>query len=276
MDLTDEQQAIVSHTYGPALVFAVAGAGKTTTMAHRIARLVRDGSFRPERILATSFSKATVHDIETALQAWTNCAKVEVKTLHSVGYSVLTTARRKGLIPAFKSDGEGSKLAAEIFWEAVSDARRENVDYRGELTNIDKDDFLTYIDISKGNLRYADLRAAKIPDPYHAVASQAKPPENDQYWYLDLYRRFETIRRRNKVVTYSDMVMGAWHLLVNHEALRGEVRSKYDCVLVDEYQDVNLAQEQLIGFLAAEHNNIMAISDDIRVAGCGPAFHPRL
>ena len=58
--LTDEQRAIVAHDGGPALVFAVAGAGKTTAMTYRIERLVREGIFPAHTILATSFSKASV------------------------------------------------------------------------------------------------------------------------------------------------------------------------------------------------------------------------
>jgi DNA helicase-2/ATP-dependent DNA helicase PcrA len=262
MNLTDEQRIIVDHTYGPALVFAVAGAGKTTTMAYRIERLVRDGSFAPERILATSFGKATVRDIEKALRAWPHCTGVKVKTLHSIGFSVLNLARRKRLISAFESDGGGSVLATDIFWQAVSSARRDNVEYRGELNNVDKDDFFTYIDINKGNLRYADLVSVKIPTSYHHIAGQAEAPKNNLSWYLDLYRRFETIRLGRRVVTFSDMVMEAWHLLVKHEELRHEVHNWFDCILIDEYQDVNLAQEQLISFLTATHNNIMAIGDD--------------
>lgn len=57
VNLTDEQQAIVAHNEGPALVFAVAGAGKTTALVHRLERLVREKVFDPRKILANTFSK---------------------------------------------------------------------------------------------------------------------------------------------------------------------------------------------------------------------------
>ena len=63
MRLTDQQQIVVNHNDGPALVFAVAGAGKTTAMVHRIERLVREKIFAPEQILATSFGRANVTDL---------------------------------------------------------------------------------------------------------------------------------------------------------------------------------------------------------------------
>lgn len=68
MELTEEQQAIVDHDFGPALVFAVAGAGKTTAMVHRVERLVRQRAFTARTILATSFSRAAVADIRKALK----------------------------------------------------------------------------------------------------------------------------------------------------------------------------------------------------------------
>jgi DNA helicase II / ATP-dependent DNA helicase PcrA len=49
LQLTPQQQAVVGHEDGPALVFAVAGAGKTTAMVHRIERLVRERRFAPKR-----------------------------------------------------------------------------------------------------------------------------------------------------------------------------------------------------------------------------------
>ena len=76
--LTEQQQAIVNHDHGPALVFAVAGAGKTTTMVHRIERLVREKVFSAGQILATSFNRAAASEIRTKLRQWRYCEPVKV------------------------------------------------------------------------------------------------------------------------------------------------------------------------------------------------------
>lgn len=96
--LTDQQQAVVDHPLGPALVFAVAGAGKTTAMVHRIERLVREGVFAPERILATSFGTANVDDLTRALRAWPHCRTVDIRTLHSLGYDLVRRAIERGYL----------------------------------------------------------------------------------------------------------------------------------------------------------------------------------
>ncbi|MFQ5421260.1 MAG: UvrD-helicase domain-containing protein, partial [Anaerolineae bacterium] len=91
--LTEQQQAVVDHNEGPALVFAVAGAGKTTAMVHRIERLVREGVFRPGELLATSFGKATVNDLQTSLARWPHCNGVDTRTLHSLGRDIIRQAQ---------------------------------------------------------------------------------------------------------------------------------------------------------------------------------------
>ena len=98
LQLTDEQQSIVSHDYGPALVFAVAGSGKTTAMVHRIERLVREKVFPAHKILATSFSKAAVNDIKHLLRNWSHCERVRTSTLHALGFQVVRQACSRGML----------------------------------------------------------------------------------------------------------------------------------------------------------------------------------
>src|SRR5919107_3929289 len=97
--LTDQQQAIVAHDHGPALVFAVAGAGKTTAVVHRIERLVREEICAPGRILATSFNKQATDELKAALSYWPHCARVQTKTLHAIGFGIINRAQRTGLLP---------------------------------------------------------------------------------------------------------------------------------------------------------------------------------
>ncbi len=100
--LTEQQQAVVNHNHGPALVFAVAGAGKTTAMVHRIERLVRQELFPPRQILATSFARANVGDLKRALQEWPHCHHVDTRTLHSLGRDIIIRAQKRGYLRQIK------------------------------------------------------------------------------------------------------------------------------------------------------------------------------
>ena len=272
MTLTPEQTAVVRHEHGPALVFAVAGAGKTTAMVHRIERLVRDGVFPAERILATSFSRASVADLRRALGRWPACVRVETATLHSVGLRIVREAERRGLCArASETGGLDEKLLAQ----ALAEARRCDAPYRYDLDGLDHEDFRTYVGACKGNLRYADLEAADLPDEARAAAGEAITDGVPDF-YPDLYRLFEEVRRRQRVLTFDDMLMTAWELLVRDEALLAWAQGRYECLVVDEFQDVNHAQSELLDLLARPHRNLMVVGDDDQTIyewrGASPTF----
>ncbi len=273
--LTPEQQAVVAHDRGPALVFAVAGAGKTTSMVHRIERLVRDGVFPAERILATSFGRENVADLRRALSPWPHCRGVGIRTLHSLGRQVLVWAQEAGYLRSLRLDGrEESGPEPVILNRALALARSGQVPYLRELDGLDRKDFLDYVDSCKGNLAYADLEAAELPAGAHR-ASQAQPPEVLD-WYLDLYRLFERARRQRGEVTYADMLLSGWEALIRYPQVRERAQAAYRCLLVDEFQDINLAQSEMLDLITAPHRDYMAIGDDDQTIyqwrGAAPRF----
>ncbi|HEX2864370.1 MAG TPA: ATP-dependent helicase, partial [Deinococcales bacterium] len=276
MELTAEQQAIVAHDRGPALVFAVAGAGKTTAMVRRIERLVREGVFPARQVLATTFGRAAKADIARALSAFPHCRDVQVLTLHQVGYRLVRSASRRGASWLQGSEANENESADRLVLQrALGLARSRQVDYRGELDGLDLDDFLSYVGACKGNLAYANLEAARLPDEALAVATQAVAPPALP-WYLDLYRIFEEVRVRDGFLTFDDMLLSGWEALVRYPEVLREAQAQYRCVLVDEFQDVNLAQAEILHLITAPGRDYMAIGDDDQTIyewrGASPRF----
>jgi DNA helicase-2/ATP-dependent DNA helicase PcrA len=268
--LTDEQQAIVAHNQGPALVFAVAGAGKTTAVVHRIERLVRERVFDPRKILATSFSRMSVDDLKRSLSRWPQCSAVQVSTLHGLGFRILKKAVADGLLKDFKVEEGGDGLMGRV----LRRARELKVDWYRELDNLEPEDFLSYVGACKGNLQYPDLKALKLPPEALKVASQAAKPEELE-WYRDLYALYEQVRQQENLVTYDDMLMSGWELLVRHPEMLKLTQNAFQAVLVDEFQDVNLCQSELLD-LITPHRNYMAVGDDDQTIyewrGASPRF----
>ena len=276
IQLTAEQQAIVHHNEGPALVFAVAGSGKTTAMVHRIERLVRERVFAAGAILATSYNKAANTEIESRLQQWPHCAAVEVRTLHALGYRIIQEAQRQGRLHLGAAGGRDPEAASRRHLAATLKAAREGKSpFVDALSQLDQADFLDYVGACKGNLQYANLAAAGLPASAHKVASQAYPPDGLP-WYLDLYQLYEQERTRAGVITFDDMLLTGWELLVRHPELLNLLQRRYRCVLVDEFQDVNLAQAEMLDLLTAPHRNYMVIGDDDQTIyewrGASPRF----
>lgn len=261
LQLTNEQQAIVQHNTGPALVFAVAGSGKTTAMVHRIARLVQDGIFGPERILALAYNRAAVQQIHTHLQQWPQCRQVQVSTLHQLGLQIIRTAKDHAWVPArWKThSSELATLQRQLLENARIQARKTWDSFREELDDLDADDFLDFVSICKNNLQYVAL-PVNLPDPTSSVEVAIAPKEKP--WYLPLYRLYEEIRCNRAEITFDDQVVMGWELLSSVSELQALMQSKYQCVLVDEYQDVNRAQHALLDLLTQSHRNYMAIGDD--------------
>lgn len=258
LTLTEQQQAVVQHDHGPALVFAVAGAGKTTAMVHRIERLVRDGVFAPAQILATSFGRANVADLRRALKPWSHCAEVDVRTLHSLGYDFVRRIIQRGDLDLNEQVVEADR----VLNATLSEARRRAVKFARELDGLDRQDFLDYVGGCKGSLAYADLAHAGLLTAAQSVASQAVAPAGNLDWYLDLYQLFEHVRVQQRWLTFDDMLLTGWSVLVSYPDLLDEVRRQYACVLVDEFQDVNLAQAEILDLIARPQRNYMAIGDD--------------
>jgi DNA helicase II / ATP-dependent DNA helicase PcrA len=274
--LTDEQQAIVSHDHGAALVFAVAGAGKTTAMIRRIERLVRERVFPAKHILATSFGKATVLELKRELKRSPQCAEVNAQTLHGVGHRVIQRAVKKGFRPTDSNpEGEMERLPNIITRRAVQAARREEVTWRQELERFDEEDFCNYVSACKGQLSYADLAAAKLPSVALEVARQAPAPQGLE-WYLELFKIYERVRHELNFITFDDMLVMAWEVLLQDEELLNSTRALYECVLVDEFQDVNRVQSELLHLITGPLHNLMAIGDDDQTIyewrGASPSF----
>jgi DNA helicase II / ATP-dependent DNA helicase PcrA len=263
--LTDEQQAIVNHNEGAARVFAVAGSGKTTAMIYRIHRLVQDGVFAPARILAASFSRGTVNDLRSALYQWDECRYVKPQTLHSLSYQVIRQAQARGYLPTAQQPIDPTQVDQQLYRQALREARLQNVYFKTELDDLDQEDFLSYVGSCKGKLQYADLNQISFPidAPHRYIAKAAEPPaEPALAWYLDLYRLFEELRRQHGWLSFDDMLMTGWELLVRYPDLLHDFQRRFDCVIVDEFQDVNRAQFALLDLLIRPHGNYMVVGDD--------------
>ena len=269
-DLTDEQQAVVEHGDGPAVVRAVPGAGKTTAMIHHIRVLVKERGVPPDRILASSFSRATVQDLETGL-ATLGVSGVDTRTLHAVGLSLL---RRSDTVnePSFNSAPDPDAAGRILAHRARTDLAAERDLDTGEL-GISTREVVNQIAAWKQQLAYPDPNAAGLSADAREIARAATHENED---FLALYRRFETHRQHEGWLTYPDMLQASWETLLHDDAIRAEMQDAYRHVIVDEFQDVSRAQFHLLDLLTERHRNFVVIGDAdqciYRWRGADPSF----
>lgn len=264
----------MAHNEGPALVFAVAGAGKTTALVHRLERLVRERVFDPGKILVTSFSRMATDDFKRLLAQFPHAGGVRISTLHALGYRIGRKGAQERLLKLQDNPRDESPDRL-LLNQTLRQARALKAPWAEELENLDPEDFLSYVGAAKGNLQYADLAGTNLPPEALKVASQARAPRELE-WYLDLYKLMERVRQESGLLTYDDMLMTGWELLVRHPSLLKTVQGAFQAVLVDEFQDVNLAQSEMLDLITAAHRNYMAVGDDDQTIyewrGASPRF----
>jgi superfamily I DNA/RNA helicase len=261
LHLTPQQTAVVAHNRGPVVVYAVAGAGKTTALVLRVVRLVEEGVFPPQAILATSFNREANREIRAALDHWPACAAVHVQTLHALGYRILRQAARHGRLAALEDAGDLEGSDRRLLKTTLAALRPLKLDWIHELDGLDWDDFLAYVGGCKGNLAYPEAVYKTLPRSLRRWAKPAPRPDATP-WYADLYAAYEAQRLAAGQVTFDDLVTTAWEALMTDPRLLAAAQARYACVLVDEYQDVTPAQAALVDLLVAAHRNLMVIGDD--------------
>lgn len=243
MDWTSEQRAIIDHPLGAhALVHAAPGAGKTTTLVGRVARLVEQAD--GERIRVVMFNKAIQETFAARLEG-AGISGVKVTTFDALGLEVLVRAQRRGLLTRpFEVTPQGTKELAHAVYGK----------YKGKIEKAD--------DIADA-VRF--WKAHMVP-PAKAACERLPP-------LADAYREVEALRTAGSKlpIDFPDMVYTAVGVLRKYPRLLGPI----DHVLVDEFQDVNPARVELLQRLIHDGTTLMAVGDADQAIYEFSGAHPR-
>ena len=251
LTLTEEQLSIVNAPVGHYVIRAVAGSGKTTTLAYRIQHLLQNG-LEPRRILVLMFNKSAQLDFQSKLQALVGGSSVvpEVRTFHAMGFRLYQRFIGLGALPAYQgsilSEREQQFHLLQLAPQALSpEQHTEFKRYKKE-----------YLDVAA---RFIDQCKSQLDDPF----SFFKASKLDQkFSFLPLlFERFEEWRKQSRRISYADMLYDPVQALLNQPGLQAQVANKMDLILVDEYQDTNDIQHALLTLIAGERAHITIVGD---------------
>ncbi|HJR80965.1 MAG TPA: UvrD-helicase domain-containing protein [Anaerolineales bacterium] len=236
-DLDPSQRDAVATVSGPIRVLAPAGSGKTKTLVNRILYLLNQG-IAPERILALAFNKKARDEMQDRLER-RGVRGVEVRTFHSFGYEIV----REGAGWTF--GGSAQKKTARAL---MKDALQEHTQLPALRNQDPLDAFL------------AGLRRAKMELP---ALSTVTVEYGDKIYPLEpIFHSYVQKQLSASFVDFDDMIYMAVRLLLEKSTLRREYQSRFEFVLVDEFQDLNEAQLLLLQIIGLPENNIFAVGDD--------------
>jgi len=245
--LTPEQELVVHHPVGAhARVLAVAGSGKSTTLAHRIKYLIESYQSPPNDMLVLMFNTLARKQFISHLDriGLPSNLQPSVHTFHSFSFQVINEAKKAGLSSVKTQFWLSDK--SEYIWvslkRVISQLEREK---KVSPDSIDPDQAMQAISLWKGSL-IPPHRARSIMQPHLPL----------------VYQAFEEFRLSQHALTYDDFIPTAVELLENNPIFYRKFCANLQHLIVDEYQDVNLGQQTLIELLAGEQADVMVVGDD--------------
>lgn len=241
-DLNDSQREAVVYPGGPLLVVAGAGSGKTRVLTRRIAYLIAQGNVSPYEILAITFTnKAAAEMVErVAHLVGPVASRMWVSTFHSACARILR----------IDGDPVGVKSGFSIY--DVADATRL-ADYARRDLGADPKRF-------SPRSVYRAISAFKNELITPAIALE-RAEMDTQTTIAKIYAEYEHRLRAANAVDFDDLLVKSVELLRDHEDKRDKYQTRFAHVLVDEFQDTNLAQWELVSLLSQKHQNITVVGD---------------
>ncbi len=247
--LNEQQRAAATFDGGPLLIIAGAGTGKTNTLAHRVAHLIR-GGVDPGRILLLTFTRRAsaemIKRVQSILPQTHSLSRVWGGTFHSIANRLLRIhSKSLGLGEAFtvidRSDAE----------DLLNDVRSElNLD-KGEVRFPKKG---TCLAIYSRCINASDSIEVVLKE--HFPWCMAYPDQLRQ-----LFKSYTLRKQRDNVLDYDDLLL-YWFHLMQDESVATDVRQRFDAVLVDEYQDTNSLQASILQKLCPDGSGLTVVGDD--------------
>ena len=263
------QLQAIEHVRGPMLVVAGAGTGKTSVLVERIARLLREGHARPDEILALTFTDNAAGEMSARVRkavAGGNCDGLRALTFHAYCYGLLERTG-KGFRLLTPQDlwvylrRRISELELNWYIRAASpgqflEALLEFFD-RCHDEVVDPADYRKYVaGLSRTNATLPRVVSSKQAGGMSREEVLARCEE-----IASVFLRVEQMLARENLGSYAHMITRALELLRNDEGLRAAEQGRARFLLLDEFQDVNLAQIELARLLAGTGQNVFAVGD---------------
>ena len=246
--LNDAQAEAVMHTEGPLLIVAGPGSGKTRVITHRIAYLVQECGVSPYRIAAVTFTNKAAREMRERIQALVGNSQqgadsIFAGTFHSFCARLL------------RRHGEGVGL----------DSNYTIYDSDDQLGLIKQAMELADIDVKRNAPRAMQgfiSRAKSLLMDSVALSRQAQLDDSyPEELAGRVYHHYEELLARSNAVDFDDLLMRAVQLLQENEDVREEYQRRYRYLMVDEFQDTNIAQYRLAKLLTGPDQNVCVVGD---------------
>lgn len=238
-NLTSPQREAVTHVDGPLLILAGPGSGKTRVVTHRIAFLLQQG-IPSRQIAALTFTNKAAEEMGHRVEKLVPGARVWMGTFHRFCAQLLR--RHAGMVGLSENysiyDTSDSKQAMK---RAIAAAGVST-------SHTSPEKIAASISRSKNRLVTPEMLVGQSLRPGDAIAARVYPVYQQQLLTAN-------------AVDFDDLLFHVANLLRQNPELRSQLDEKYRYILVDEYQDTNLAQYAIVRALSIDHPNLSVTGD---------------
>ena len=239
MKFDNEQKRAINHLNGPLLLIAGPGSGKTTTMTERVANMICNHNINADRILVITFSKASSVEMKNRF----------VKRMQPLNYDVTFGTFHSVFLSMIKKFF-GNKVNLNVIDDSVKKEYIEETLHKIGYEYVSSDFLEEFL---------LDLTLFKNSDN---DLSAYLPVSCDFSMFSRIYSGYENLMLKNENIDFDDVISLTNNLLLYNKDFREYWQSKYDYILIDEFQDINELQFSAVLKLAEKHNNLFAVGDE--------------
>jgi DNA helicase-2/ATP-dependent DNA helicase PcrA len=239
--LNSAQREAVEAVDGPVLVLAGPGSGKTRVLTHRVAYLVKEFGVPPWQIMAVTFTNKAAREMKGRLHhlMGEEFRKLTIGTFHAICARTLRReAETAGISPQYVIYDSGDQLS--LARQAVRDLNLDDKLHRPRA-------MLRRISNAKNEL--------VTPSEMQTGAYREEVAKR-------VYERYQALLDQNGALDFDDLLMKTVQLFRQNPDVRTKYQRRYPFVLVDEWQDTNMAQYELVKLLAGERANLFVVGDE--------------
>jgi DNA helicase-2/ATP-dependent DNA helicase PcrA len=244
LDLTQlnpDQRDAVEYSGGPLLIVAGAGSGKTRVLTHRVAQLIANG-VHPMNILAITFTNKAAGEMRSRVKSLVGdvADRMWVSTFHSACVRILRmTADKIGYNKNFTiyDSSDSLRLVGQIIRDLNLDPKRFP---------------------AKGAQARISLWKNELVEPAGATDTAFGPYDTK---YAEIYTEYQHRLRRAEAMDFDDLLVNVVLLFRRNPETLAAFQDRFKHVLVDEYQDTNLAQNEIVLLLGRLHHNVCVVGD---------------
>lgn len=280
------QQDAVFTVNGAVLVLAGAGSGKTTVIVNRIANMVTFGNAyynddtqhicsEKDMIFLQNYVNGSTDDIET-LKNIIAVNPVRPWNILAITFTNKAANELKSRLSKMLGDEIGNDICASTFHSACLKILRreiEKIGYSNNFTIYDSDDSQRVIKSCISDLKIPEKEfsiknimneISRAKDKLISPSEYTKQAGNDYKLsvYASVYKEYQNRLEKANALDFDDIIMLTVELFEDFPETLEKYQNRYRYIMVDEYQDTNMAQFELIRMLSEKHGNLCVVGDD--------------